>query len=152
MRVVFIIFGIITLLGVAGGSLLLSVRDGKEAKGMEQLEAMGGLGSSLAESMIGDELPSKGAWATAQIFSYFALLIALFGIVAMFLKGKLPMIAAALVALVSILLWVLQPSLDAGSLGPANPKTVAMIIMVMGLIGAGCIFGIYNANQKKAAA
>ncbi|MEM0998933.1 MAG: hypothetical protein AAGN35_17880 [Bacteroidota bacterium] len=154
MRILFIVVGIIALLGVAGGSLLLSTRNGNEAKGMAQIEsemgALGNLATKMAENLTGGELPSKGAWQTAQIFSYFVLLVALFGIVALFLKGRIPMIAAGAVALFSILLWILQPSIDAGPLGGANPKTIALILMVMGIVGAACVFGVYNANQKKA--
>lgn len=152
MKVVFIIFGILALLGVVGGSALITLRNTNEVSSAQESGAMNEMASKLAESMLGTSIPDKGAWQTAQIFSILALLLGIFGFVGLFMKGKIALIAAAGVAIGAIILWVVEPSIDAGSLGPANPKSVAMIIMVNGLIAAGCIFGAANARNKKAVA
>jgi hypothetical protein len=152
MKVVFIIFGILALLGVAGGSALLTARNSNEISSAAESGAINDMASALAESMLGSAIPDKGAWQTAQIFSILALLLGIFGFIGLFMKGKVALIAAAGVAIGTIVLWIVEPSFDAGAYGGANPKSVAMIIMVNGIIAAGCIFGAANARNKNAAA
>ncbi|HHG84228.1 MAG TPA: hypothetical protein ENJ82_05705 [Bacteroidetes bacterium] len=121
---------------------------------MEQIEAMGvsGLAGGLMKAVGGKgELPSSGALKMARMVSYIYLLIALFGMVALFLKhAKIGMIAIGALALFGIVMWLIQPSIDGGSHGPADPAKVALVLMIMSLIGAGCIYGIHNANKKVA--
>lgn len=152
MKVVFIIFGILALLGVCGGSALITARNANEVSSAQESGALNEMATKMAESMLGQSIPDKGAWSTAQIFSILALLLGVFGFIGLFMKGKIALIAAAGVAIGTIVLWIVEPSVDAGSYGPANPKSVAMIIMINGLIAAGCIFGAANARNKQAAA
>lgn len=152
MRTVLIIGAVIALLLTAIGSTMLFLRNGNEAQGMEMLEAMpgGGLAKGLASKMLaGQELPSAGAFKTAGMLSLLLAGFAVFGIVATFLKKPiLGKVAPGLLALGAILLFVLQPSLDGGSLGGANPKTLAMIMAAFALVGAGCVFGVHQQNSK----
>lgn len=129
---------------------LLGARNSNEAQGMEQLDGLGSLGAGLAEAMLGDELPSKGAWTTGMILSFLLALASVFGIVATFLKGKMALIAAGSIGLLAILLMILQPSLDGGPFGGVNPKNIAIITGLLCLVGAGSLFGVHKANQATA--
>lgn len=120
------------------GSALIFVRCGNEAEGMAGLDAMGAGG--LVSSMLGGDIPSAGSWKTGSYMALGAVLGCLFAVVAAFLKSKKIGFAGAGVAgLFCLLMIIFVPSLDAGALGGANPKTLAIIIGLIGLAGAGIV-------------
>lgn len=134
MKIVATILLVIAMLG----SALLFIRCGKEGNSMAELEAMGAGG--FASAMLGGDIPSAGAWKTGSYVAIGTVLACLFGIVAAFMSSKkIGFAGAGAAGLFSLLLIVLVPSLDAGALGGANPKTLAIIIGLIGLAGAGIV-------------
>lgn len=149
MRTVLIIFAVFALLGTSLGAALLTARNLNEASSLHEIDdaggLVGGLTRGLMQTMVKGEIPSPGAFYLGMGLSLFTALIAIFGIVAAFMKNpKIGLIAAMMLALISGLLILLQPSLDTGSLGPANPKTVALIVGIMGIVGAALIYGVHK--------
>ncbi len=120
------------------GSALLFIRCGKEASSMADIEgtAVGG----MVSNMLGGDIPTAGAWKMGSYMSIGAILGCLFGIVAAFMKSKKIGFAGAGVAgLFCLLMIIFVPSLDPGMFGGANPKTLAIIIGLIGLAGAGIV-------------
>jgi hypothetical protein len=134
MKIVATILLVIAMLG----SALLFIRCSKEAKSMGDIE--GTPMSGMVSSMLGGDIPSAGAWSTGSYMAIGAVLGCLFGIVAAFMRSKnVGFAGAAAAGLFSILLIVFVPSLDPGMFGGANPKTIAIIVGLIGLAGAGIV-------------
>lgn len=151
MRVLLIILSILLLLVSSGMSGLLGARNSNEMEGMEQLESLGALGG-LAEAMVGDELPSKGAWTTGMFMSFLMLIAGLFGIVSVFLSQKIGTIAAGAIVVLSLLFMILQPGIEPSFGSGANPKTLAIITSVIAIAGAACVYFSHKMKANQATA
>lgn len=135
------------------GSVLLTIRNGREAGNSSEnaaVEAIGGLGG--LHSLIGD-MPSAGEWQTGMILSVLLLISSLVGIVATYLKNnKIGLIVAGLIGVSAVLLMILQPALNGALLQDNNPKPVANVVCIIGIIGAIMLGALKGVLDKPKAA
>ena len=137
------------------GSLLLTIRNGREAGSSSEnaaVEAIGGIGG--LRGLIG-EMPSQGAWQTGMILSVVLLLSSLVGIVATYLKNnKIGLVMAGLIGVSAVLLMILQPAITGSLFQDNNPKPVANVVCVIAIIGAimlGLLKGMLDKPKVAAA-
>jgi len=146
MKIVFKIFGILGVLGVLFLGLMIGLRMSNELSSLEDAGVFG----DMAGKMLGID---KGSLSTGMIMGFISMIMGIVGMVAMFVKAKTFRLGVAgLLAVVGILTFILVPSIDAGSMGPVNPATLSMILMIDALIAAGCLFGLNSINAKASAA
>lgn len=146
MRTVCIILGILSLLGVLLGAVGVGIKDA-DLINVAELGSLGDFAAGLAGGS--SEVPSESSLNTGMMLAFVIILISIFGIIALFLKGKgVVMAATGIVAISTIVLWVLQPSYDPGRLGGLDPKQAALFVMISGIVGAACIYGAYATRKK----
>ena len=79
MKIVFKIFGILSMLGIIGSSLLIGLRMSNELEGLAEAGEMSEMVAAIAESMGF----SEGSLQTAMIFAFITKIIGIVGFVAM---------------------------------------------------------------------
>ena len=96
-----------------------------------------------------EELPSSGMASISSIIGYLLAILALVTVVFAFMKKELVQkLAFGLIGL-SILFWLLTPSIDLGMLGGANPKQTAMVTAIFLVVSGACAFFSYKLYLKK---
>jgi hypothetical protein len=78
--------------------------------------------------------------------------ISLIMVVVAFLKKEIVTKLSLLVAVLSVILWIITPDIEAGTFSGANPKSIATIALVGLVIASGCAFMSYKLHLKKSQA
>ena len=137
MKIVSTILLVVAFLAAAFLALV-NIKNGGD---MAKFEG-GGLGALLSE------LPSSGRWYSGGAVSVLLALSSIFGIVATFGKTKKQgLMAAGAIGLFAILAILLTPSVDGGPLRGANPKTIAIVVGLIGLAGAGIVYMLSSKRE-----
>jgi drug/metabolite transporter superfamily protein YnfA len=137
MKIVSTILLVISFLAAA----LLTLINFSNGSDMAEIEGspLGGLLS---------ELPSSGRWYAAGAVAIFLALSSIYGIVATFGKTKKQgLIAAGAIGLFAILAIVLTPSVEGGPTSGANPKTVSIVVGLIGLAGAAIVYMLSSKRE-----
>lgn len=153
MKILLKVFITLSLVISLFGSLLLTIRNGREASNSAEnsaVETMTG-GIAALRGLVGD-IPSEGEWRTGMILSVVLLLSSLVGIVATYLKNnKIGLIVAGLVGVSAVLLMIMQPELTGSLMADNNPKPVANVVCIIAIIGA-VLLGVLKGVMSKPAA
>lgn len=147
MRIVFITFGILSLVAVLIGCVGVGIRD-IDILNIAELGSLGDYAIGLSEAS--PHVPTENSLNTGMALALLIILLSILGIVSLFLKGKgVVMASAGLIASCTTLLWILQPSFESSNQKLIDPKSVALFVMISGIIGAACIYGSYATRKKK---
>lgn len=148
MKIALKVFITIFCLATMGMASIVYIRDGKDAKAIKEIEALGSLGESMGDAAVGGDMPSSAQLTTA---SYLALLSGVFALallVVAYLKDPKKLLTVAVVLLLTIIAaYFLHPAYDAGS--KADNRSASLTFVIPGALAA--LLGLGLAQKNKAA-
>lgn len=169
MRVVFLIFMVLSFLVGGTTSGLLKVNIDKRTEGLdyaavekakqqiEELKKQGIDVEKIQDAEVQNSLemikkaPQKWQADTASILGMVIALCALVMVVFAFMKKELVTKLAMGVAALSVALWLIAPDIEATMTSGVSPKSMAMVSMIALIICSACAFMSYKTYLKKAA-
>lgn len=93
--------------------------------------------------------PAKWKITVAGLLGILLGIVSLFMVINAFMKKEIVKKTSIAVVGLSLLLWILTPSIAAGKYSGANPKSIALVAFIGLLIAAGCAFLSYNMYLKN---
>jgi len=97
-----------------------------------------------------EKTPSKWQVTLTGVLGIIIGIVSLFMVVVAFMKKEIVKKVSISVIVLSALLWLLTPSIEAGITSGANPKNIALVAFVGLLIASISAFMSYKMHLKKA--
>ena len=170
MRVVFLVFMVLSFLVGGGSAGLLKVNIDKRTEGLDyaavekakqQIEDLKKQGIDVEKIEDADvqqslemikKAPEKWQADTAGILGMVVALCSLVMVVFAFMKKDLVNKLAIVVVALSAALWFIAPDIEATMTSGASPKAIAMVSLVALIICSACAFMSYKTYLKKSVA
>lgn len=96
-----------------------------------------------------EKVPAKWKVDTAGPLGIALAFLAFVMVVLAFMKKEIVTKLSLLVVVLSLVLWIICPDIEAGMFSGANPKSIALISLVALTVSAGCAFMSYKLYLKK---
>jgi hypothetical protein len=158
MRIALIVVATLFLVAAMGLGGILALRNYSDATkiskitgDLEQLTATAGKDAPAEVKQAKEVLEKVGQLRTGALPALLTGLLALGLLVMQFVKKGVFPIAGAII-LAGVLSIVLNPHFDTGPLGPASPRSMAIVLTVLAAIGAGASFGAEMIRRHRLAA
>lgn len=96
-----------------------------------------------------EKVPAKWKVETAGILGMVVAFSAFIMVIVAFMKKEIVTKVSILIAVLSLVLWIITPDIEAGKYSGVNPKLIALIALIGLAVSSGCAFMSYKLYLKK---